>query len=39
MEHPNNTKSFDAPLESIQQLQATYTDPATLPTRNTGISQ
>jgi len=38
MEHPNNTKSHDAPMESIQQQQTTYTDTATSPTRNTGIS-
>jgi len=39
MEHPNNTKSCYAPIESIQQLQITFTDPATLAQRNKGISQ
>jgi hypothetical protein len=39
MELPNNTKSLDAPLGLMQQLQTTYTDPVTLPTRNIGISQ
>jgi hypothetical protein len=34
MEHPNNTKSLDAPMESIQQPQTIYTDPATSPIRN-----
>jgi hypothetical protein len=35
--HPNNT--YDVPIESIQHLQTTYTDPTTLPIRNTGTSQ
>jgi len=38
MEHPNNTKSHIAPMESIQQLQTTFTDPATSARRNAGIS-
>jgi len=39
VEHLNNTKLHDAPTECIQQLQTTFTDPATSAQRNKGISQ